>query len=175
MRSNPKNSENQRIKLQRRKEHNPLPPGKELERFPRGMVAENHAGLGAQFSQVEVGQKEGLQADNQVFVGRKNVVIGELDLAVEVLAAALGAELDNIVRQVFFRFLVPMMMPHTMHAFRGCITETARKVMVFSTIVELHIPPDRNEQHRESHQKGADLQQAFFHAAKVQKIPKRQA
>ena len=107
------------------------------------MVAENHAGLGAQFSQVEVGQKEGLQADNQVFVGRKNVVVGELDLAVEVLAAALGAELDNIVRQVFFRFLVPMMMPYTMHAFRGCINETARKVMVFSTIVELHIPPKR--------------------------------
>ena len=85
---------------------------------------------------------EGLQADNQVFVGRKNVVVGELDLAVEVLAAALGAEMDDIVRQVRFLvlMLVLVMMPHAMHTRRGCIDEATCKVMVFSAIVVLHVP-----------------------------------
>ena len=44
-----------------------------------------------------MGQDEGLQAENQVFVGRKNVVVGELDLAVEVLAAAFGIELQDLM------------------------------------------------------------------------------
>lgn len=118
------------------------------------MTPENHSCLGAQFLQVEVGQKKGLQTDNQVFVWRKKVVVRELDLAVEVLAATFGAELDDIVRQV--RFLVLMlvfvMMSQAMHTLRNSIDETTRKVMVFSTIVKLHVPPDRDKQHRESHQ-----------------------
>lgn len=93
-----------------------------------------------------------------MFVGRKNVVVGELDLAVEVLAAALGAEVGDIVRQVRFLvvMLVVVMMPQAMHTRRGGIDEAARKVVVFSTIVELHVPPDRNEQHREGQQKRTD-------------------
>ena len=136
------------------------------------MMPENHSCLGAQFLQVEVGQKEGLQTDNQVFVWRKKVVVRELDLAVEVLAATFGAELDDIVRQVRFLvlMLVPVMMPQAMHTLRSSIDETARKVMVFSTIVKLHVPPDRDKQHRKGHQKGTDLKQAFFHAAKIQKM-----
>ena len=104
-----------------------------------------------------------------MFVGRKNVVVGELDLAVEVVAAALGAEMDDIVRQVRFLVLMPVlvMMPRAMHTRRCCINEATRKVVVFIAIMKLYVPPDRNEQHRKGHQKGADLKQAFFHAAKL--------
>ena len=61
-------SENQRIKLQRRKKDSPLTPRKKLERLSRGMVAEDRAHLGTGFGQVEMRQDKGLQADNQVFV-----------------------------------------------------------------------------------------------------------
>ncbi len=94
----------------------------------------------------------------EVFICRKNVVVSELDLAVEVVAAALGVEVYDILRQDFFRFLVPMMMPHTMHAFGGSIIETACHVMVFGTVMELHVPADRDKQHGEGHQKGTELQ-----------------
>ena len=36
--------------------------------------------------------------DVEVFVRRKNVVVGELDLAVEILAAAFGVELYAMLR-----------------------------------------------------------------------------
>lgn len=133
------------------------------------MLSKNRAHLCAQFRQVKVREKEGLKADNQLFIGRKNVVVGKLDFAVKVLAAALGAKVGDIMRQVRFLvfMLVLVMMPHAMYTRRGGIDETTRKVMVFSAIMELHVPPDRNEQHCEGHQKGADLQQTFFHAAKL--------
>ena len=91
-------SENQRIKLQRRKENNPFLPWKKLERFSLGMVVKDHLHLVAQLRQIEMRQDKGLQADKQVFVGWKNEVVGELDFAVEILAATFGIELDNIVR-----------------------------------------------------------------------------
>ena len=109
-----------------------------------------------------------MQADNQLFVGRKNVVVGELDFAVEVFAAAFGIELDDLVRQNHLCFLVIMVVSQTMHAFSGGIAKTAHDMMVFGAVMELHVPADRDEQHRKGHQKGTDLQQPFFHAAKVQ-------
>ena len=60
-----------------------------------------------------------------------------------------------------------MMVPYAMHTIRSSIAETAPHVMVFSAIVELHVPSCRDEQHHKGHQKGADMQQPFFHAAKV--------
>ena len=83
-------------------------------------------------------QDDGLQVDNQVFVGRKNEVVGELDLAVEVLAAAFGVELEAVLwHSVGFMLMLVAM---TMHA-RFCrINKTARQVMVFSAIVVLHVP-----------------------------------
>ena len=161
-------SENHRINPQRRKEDNPLPPRSKLECLPWGVIAEDHFHVVAELRQVEMGQNDGLQIDNQVFVGRKNIIVGELDLAVEVFAAALGIELDDIVQFSGFHLMVLMMVPHAMHTCHRGITEATRQLVVFSTIVEFHIPPDRDEQHREDQQKGADLQQPFFHAAKIQ-------
>ena len=90
-------SENQRINPQRRKKDSPLPPGKKLGCLPWGVVVEDRADLVAQVRQVKMGQDKGLQLDNQMFVERKNKVVGELDLAVEVLAAALGVKLECFV------------------------------------------------------------------------------
>ena len=111
-------------------------------------------------------QDDGLQVDNQVFVRRKNEAVGELDLAVEVIAAAFGIELHDIVRQSGFHFMLVMVTP-AMHAVVGCIAQAAHHVMVFGAIMELHIPSSRDEQHHKGHQEGADLQQSLFHAAKV--------
>ena len=95
-------------------------------------------------------QDNGLQVDNQVFVGRKNIVVGKLHLAVEVFATAFGVELYNIVRRNSFRFML-MMVPYAMHTIRSSIAETAPHVMVFSAIVELHVPSCRDEQHHKGH------------------------
>lgn len=111
-------------------------------------------------------QDNGLQVDNQVFVGRKNEVVGELYLTVEVVTATFGVEMHNIERQRGFHFMF-MIMSQTMHTISGSIAETAHHVMVVGAIVELHVPTDRYEQHHKGHQKGTDLQQPLFHAAKV--------
>ena len=95
-------------------------------------------------------QDDGLQVDNQVFVRRKNEAVGELDLAVEVIAAAFGIELHDIVRQSGFHFML-MIVSQTMHTIRGSIAETAHHVMVFGAIMELHVPAYRNQQHRKGH------------------------
>ena len=85
-----------------------------------------------------MGQDEGLQVDHQVFIRRKNEVIGELYLAVEVLAAAFGVELEAVLwHSVGFMLMLVAM---TMHA-RFCrINKTARQVMVFGAIVVFHVP-----------------------------------
>ena len=44
-------------------------------------------------------QDNGLQVDNQVFVRRKNEVVGELNLAVEIVTATFGVELHDIEKQ----------------------------------------------------------------------------
>ena len=62
------------------------------------------------------------------------------------IAAALGVELDNIVRQKGFHFML-VMVTQTMHTIRGSIAETTHHVMVFGAIVELHIPSCRDEEH----------------------------
>ena len=85
-----------------------------------------------------MGQDEGMQADNQLFLWRKNEVIGELDFAIEVLATAFGVELEAVLwHSVGFMLMLVAM---TMHA-RFCrINKTARQVMVFGAIVVLHVP-----------------------------------
>ena len=164
-------SENQRINLQRRKKDGPLPPGKKLECLSWRVVVEDRADLGADLRQVEMRQDKGLQINNQMLVGRKNEVVGELDLAVEVLAAALGVELDDVVQHNSFHLMMLVMVPQAMHAFSGGITEATRDMMIFGAVMELHVPADRDKQHGKSHQKGADLQQTFFHTAKIDIFP----
>ena len=104
----------------------------------------------------------------EVFVRRKNVVVGELYLAFEVLAAAFGVELNAMLwHSVGFMFVLVAM---AMRA-RFCrVNEAARQMMVFGAIVELHVPPYRDKEHHKGRQKGTDLQDSFFHAAKLQKV-----
>lgn len=122
--------------------------------------------LRQQFLKVEMDEGKRLEMDVKLFVRRKNEVIGELDFAVEVIAATFGVELHDIVRQSSFHFVLMMVTP-AMHAVVGCIAQAARHVVVFGAVMELHVPTDRDKQHDEGHQKGPDLQQPFFHATKV--------
>ena len=76
--------------------------------------------------------------DVKLFLRRKNEVIGKLDLAVEVIAAAFGVELEAVLwHSVGFMLMLVAM---TMHARICRINKTARQVMVFSAIVVLHVP-----------------------------------
>ena len=104
----------------------------------------------------------------KLFVRRKNEVVGELDLAVEVLTATFGVELYDILRQRGFHFVLMMVLP-AMHAVVGGIAQTPRRMVVFGAIMELHVPTDRDKQHDEGHQERTDLQQSLFHGAKVGK------
>ena len=128
-------------------------------------MTENHIHLCAQFRQFEVKQKEGLQTDNQMFFRRKNIVLGELDFPVEVLTATLGIELGFML--LCKMGLVFMLMVVAMQAQFRRLAKTTRKVMLGRAIVELHVPTHGNEQHHKGHQHRADLQETFFHAAKL--------
>ena len=162
-----KKSENQRIKLQRRKVHNPFSPRKKHKRLSRRMVIEDCANSGTHLRQVQTRQDKVLQTDNQVFVWRKNKVVGELDFAVEVVATAFGIELASIqLPKVCIGFFVLMFMVETMQTIVGHCTKAARQLMVFGAVMELHVPTDRYEQHHKGHQKGTDLQQPLFHGCK---------
>ena len=91
-----------------------------------------------------------------------------MDFAVEVVAAAFGVELHDIVGQDGFGLVFMLVMvSHAVHTCSRGITEAALDMVVFGAVMELHVPADRDQQHRKGHQKGTDLQQAFFHVAKV--------
>ena len=62
---------------------------------------------------------------------------------------------------------VLMLVLQTMEALLCRINETARQMMVFGAIVELHVPTHRDEKHHKRHYQGTDLQDSFFHAAKI--------
>ena len=106
-----------------------------------------------------------LDLDFKVFLWRKNEIVGELDDTVKVLTAAFGIELNDILmHEVGF---VLVLMPHTMMARLRRINETSRQMVVFSAIVELHVPTHRDEKHHKNHHQRSDLQDSFFHAAKI--------
>ena len=124
--------------------------------------------LRQQVEDVEIGEGKRLKMNVKVFFGRKNVVVGELDQALEVLATTFGIELQAMV--LYKMSLMLMFVGKAMHT-RFCrIDKTAAQMVVFGAIVELHVPTHRDEKHHESHHRGTDLQDSFFHAAKVQKI-----
>jgi hypothetical protein len=131
------------------------------------MVVESHTHLRVQLRQVEMGQEEGLKVDNQMFFGRKNVVVGELDEAFEVLAAAFGVELQVVV--LYKMSLMLVFVGKAMLTRFSRINETAGQMMVFGAIVELYVPTHRDEEHHEGHHEGTYLQQLLFHAAKIEK------
>ena len=67
---------------------------------------------------------------------------------------------------------VSMLMVKAMQARLCRIDEATRQLMVFGAVMELDIPADGDEQHHKRHQTRANLQQPFFHAAKIQKNAK---
>ena len=79
-----------------------------------------------------------LEIDVKVFFGRKNEIVGKLDFALEVLAAALCIEL------CFMRLremgLMVVLMVVAMQARLCRLAETPRKTMVCCAIMELHVP-----------------------------------
>ena len=100
-----------------------------------------------------------------MFVRRKNEVVGELDDAFEVLAAAFGVELHHILMcEVGFML---MLVPNAMMARLCRIDKASRQLVVFGAIVELHVPTHRDEKHHKGHHQRSDLQDSFFHAAKI--------
>ena len=134
------------------------------------MVVEDLSHLNEDFIQVKMWQNKRLQTDNQLFFKRKNKVVGELDFAVEIVAAAFGAELERIVLpKMCFSFFVLKFMVEAMQTMVYHCTEAARQLMVFGAVMELHIPSNRDKQHGKGHQEGTDLQQSLFHGAKVGK------
>ena len=136
--------------------------------FPCGEMMPCLLCLRQKLLKVEMDEGKRLEMDVKLFVRRKNEVVGELDLAVEVFAAAFGIKLHDIVRQSGFHFMLVVVIP-AMHAVLGCIAQAACHVVVFGAIMELHVPTDRDKQHGKGHQEGTDLQQSLFHGAKVGK------
>ena len=124
--------------------------------------------LRQQVEDVEIGEGKGLEMNVKVFFGRKNVVVGELDQAFEVLAAAFGIELKSVLMHKMSLML--MFVGKAMHTRFCCIDKTAAQMVVFGAIVELHVPTHRDEEHHKGHHQRTNLQDSFFHAAKVQKI-----
>ena len=62
--------------------------------------------LRQQFLKIEMREDYRLEMDVKVFLGRKNVVVGKLNLAFEVLAAAFGVELYAMLRHSMSFMLV---------------------------------------------------------------------
>ena len=73
-----------------------------------------------------------------MFFGRKNVVVGELDQAFEVLAATFGIELQAMV--LYKMSLMLVFVGQAMHTRLRSVDETAAQMVVFGAIMELHVP-----------------------------------
>lgn len=83
-------------------------------------------------------QDKGLEMDVKVFFERKNEVVGELDFALEILAAAFCIELDFMwLREMS---LVFVLMLKAMQARLRRLAKAPRQVMLCRTIMELHVP-----------------------------------
>ena len=121
--------------------------------------------LRQQLLKVVTNEDKRMNLNIKVFLGRKNEVVGELNDAFEILAAAFGIELKHILMHKMG--LVLVLMPQTMQTRLRCLSEAARQMMVFGAIMELHVPTHRDEKHHKGHHQGADLQNSFFHAAKI--------
>ena len=158
---------NQRIQPQGREKHQQLPCGEEMGYFSCGEMMPRLLCLRQQVLKIEMDEDKRLEMEFKVFLRRKNVVVGELNLAFEVLAAAFGVELKDVrvceMRLVF----VLMLMPHAVQARLRRIDEATRQMMVFGAIMKLHVPSHRDEEHHKGHEQRTDFQQPFFHAAKI--------
>ena len=95
----------------------------------------------------------------------KYVLIGELYLAVEVVAAALGIEMRGH-GMVLVAFLAALGVTAALGVHWRTRPDVARHRVARRAVMEAHIPADRDEQHYEGHQQRTDLQQALFHGCK---------
>ena len=98
---------------------------------------------------IEMDEDKRLEKEVLLFFGRKNVVVGKLNLAFEVLAAAFGVELEAVLWHSMGLMLVLMAM--AMHARLCGVNEAACQMVVFGAIVELHVPTHRDEEHHKGH------------------------
>ena len=91
-------SENQRIQPQGGEKHQPVPRGEEMWYFSCSEMMQHLLCFRHQVLEVEMGEDKRWEKNVKVFLRRKNVVVGELNLAFEVLAAAFGVELYAMLR-----------------------------------------------------------------------------
>ncbi len=121
---------------------------------------------GLQAEKVEMAEDKRLKMDVQMFLRRKDEVVKLYD-ALKIFAAAIGVELKFVF--MLKVGLVFMLVAQTMRTQFCRFAETTRQAMVFGAIVEAHVPTHGDEEHHKSHHQGTNLQDSFFHAAKVRK------
>ena len=111
---------------------------------------------------------DNLEENNQLFYGRKRVIVGETDRAVEIFATAFVAKMHHFIMlgELGSIHRVMMMVVAMLTKLRS-IAKAAHQMIFIGTIVEVDIPAYRDEEHHERHQQGTDFQQVRFHAAKV--------
>ena len=120
-----------------------------MEYFSCSEMMQHLLSLRQQFLKIEMREDYRLEMEFKVFLRRKNVVVGELNLAFEVLAAAFGVELEAVLWHSVGLILVLVAM--AMHARLCRVNEAACQVMVFGAIVELYVPTHRDEEHHKGH------------------------
>ena len=157
-------SGNQRIESQSREKHQSVPWGLERRNFSHREMQQRQFCLRHQVMKAEIDQNIRLKLHVQVLFDWKNIVARKLDFALEILATALCIELDfmRLCKSGF----VFVFMPNAMQARFRRLAEVSRKAMLRRAIVVFYVPTYGNEQHHESHQKRAELKQAFFHGRK---------
>ena len=106
---------------------------------------------------------------NKMFFDGEGIIVGELYFAVEVLAAAFGAEVEHML--MFFKLfgvhMAMMMVVLAMFAELRSVAKAAHQTMVLATIVEVDVPAHGNEEHQQCHSRRYYLKEKPFHAAKV--------
>ena len=95
----------------------------------------------------------------------KYVLISELYLAIEVVAAALGIEMRRR-GMVLVAFLAALGVTEALCVHWQTHSDVACHRVARRAVMEAHIPTDRDEQHHKGQQKTTDLQQTFFHGRK---------
>ena len=172
----PSISENQRIQFQGREKHPYGPSWEEDGDFPQ---VENGENLLSQRQKAQVLKTWNivikLNISIEVIFLWKNEAVGKLDHLVEVLAAAFGVELQQVVvrsgvggfAMVMGLFMVVLMFQAMLAKFRG-LAEASQQGMGLGTIVELDVPIGGDQQHQQGDDNGSYFEHGFFHAAKIQ-------
>ena len=94
-----------------------------------------------------------LTRNGDMFFRRKSVIVSELNLAVEIFAAAFCIKMNDLEMLLKFsniHVMVRMVLAVLAKARR--IAKTAQNMMVFGAIVEIYVPTYRNEEHQKRHQ-----------------------